>query len=73
MAPGDKTHYFMGRLLLTTLMCALIPILASAKLGGAPYLVLHFFPIFHTERIKKNLTSVADKYIIVCSSVFCTV
>lgn len=36
----------------------------------------NFFPISlhsHTEKKKRNLTSVADKYIIVCSSVFCTV
>lgn len=38
----------------------------------------NFLPIFPSvaaqeKQIKRNLTSVADKYIIVCSSVFCTV
>lgn len=38
----------------------------------------NFLPIFPREaaqekQIKRNLTSVTDKYIIVCSSVFCTV
>lgn len=62
-------------------MCVLIPILASTKLEDPPHLqyfsILQFFHIFlfnhKHKKIKKNLASVEDKYIIVCSSVFCTV
>lgn len=65
-------------------MCVPIPILAITKLEDSPIFTVSFdfffwisFPFSCTatqgKKIKKNLTSVTDKYIIVCSSVFCTV
>lgn len=69
----------MGHWLLTVPWCVCADTnLSKHKSRGLSIFTVSFnfaflFPILLHKKIKKNLTSVANKYIIVCSSVFCTV
>lgn len=75
----------MGRWLLTVRWCVqLYRFRLSLNSMETIFTVSDFFPpvkflaispciAAQEKQIKRNLTSVADKYIIVCSSVFCTV